>query len=197
MGRTKPKRVKSRRPRQRVRLLQRHERDLYTQAVDLLRGADLTRSTDPFGLLDAENPELARLAKPRVFVALERNRVVGVAGTFARPDWIMLLRSSGDAEGARRAKTRTFLTKLVVAPTQRGQGIGSALVDRCVEQAQRDGFSMLAGFAEGDRDALNRFYSHHGMRLAAGEEGLPPEIYGLHFPSEYVPRVGDFFWKNL
>lgn len=64
-----------------------------------------------------------------------------------------------------------LLDEMYVAPGFRGAGIGSAIIERLVDECAASGVSAIeVNVDEGDVDAL-RFYDRHGFRLLQPETG--------------------------
>lgn len=68
------------------------------------------------------------------------------------------------------------LDELYVAPSVRGQGIGSALIESCCALLRARGVEWMEINVDGeDRDA-RRFYERHGFRCTHGDH-CEPELY--------------------
>jgi GNAT superfamily N-acetyltransferase len=99
------------------------------------------------------------LGEGRVLVATLGEETVGC---------LQLLEPSRDGE--------IELAVLAVAEEHQGRGIGTALVERAIAEARRQGLqTMRVGTSSADIDNL-RFYQHRGFRLLAVErDAFTPE----------------------
>ncbi len=79
-----------------------------------------------------------------------------------------------------------LLDELYVAPESRGQGIGSAIIERLVGDASTRGVAAIEiNVDEGDVDA-QRFYERHGF--ASGD--VRPDERAFYYSRELVPPIG-------
>jgi GNAT superfamily N-acetyltransferase len=99
-------------------------------------------------------------ARNRVLVALERNRVVGVAvlSPAADPDCDPV----ADAE----------LTELLVEPGERGKGHGSRLLQAAVDTMRADHFTRAVSWTLAGADDLRRFLTDAGWAADSAHREL-------------------------
>lgn len=191
-----------------IRLLNDTEWALHAAAVRLLQDEGLTRLEDPFGI--STYPVFRRMVKeagasfperlrPRTTVAISADEVIGVAGVYPNMSWVEWEMKVGDIAGLDRALSRANLAMMAVAPTHRSQGTGSQLLEHAAAVARDDGYELFTGFAEGDTDALARFYSRQGMTFCAQANTHPREIFGNRAAIFRLSphRSGMYFWRTL
>lgn len=130
---------------------------------------DLPALVDLLGVLFEQEVELAPdpvaqrrglariLADDRIgtiLVARENGRVVGM---------VNLLYTVSTALG----ETVAFLEDMVVAPTARGGGVGSAILSHAIEFARARGCRRITLLTDGVNVAAQRFYQRHGFTRSA------------------------------
>jgi ribosomal protein S18 acetylase RimI-like enzyme len=59
-----------------------------------------------------------------------------------------------------------ILEDLVVTPTMRGRGVGSALLTAAIEQARADNCLRISLLTDGDNRIAQQFYRKHGFSLS-------------------------------
>lgn len=69
-----------------------------------------------------------------------------------------------------------LLDELYVVPSERGQGVGSALLQSCCEQVRARGVELLEANVDGEDQDARRFYERHGFRCVRGDH-LEPALY--------------------
>jgi ribosomal protein S18 acetylase RimI-like enzyme len=99
-----------------------------------------------------ESEYLDSFRNGRVFVAEDEGRVVGVV-VFLPPG---AARWAGEDEAA--------LTRLVVATTARGRGVGRALAERCGEEAEAAGAKAIVLWSRPYQTPAHRLYESLGYR---------------------------------
>lgn len=80
-----------------------------------------------------------------------------------------------------RTKTIAQLRLLLVEPTERGTGVGTRLVDACIDFARGAGYRKLVLWTEAGLDAARRVYERAGFRLDAESH---EQRYGREFVSQ-------------
>jgi N-acetylglutamate synthase len=111
---------------------------------------DLWGNTDGIAVLpDVDTPEyLSRF--------LQRN-----------PGCSFVARSESNLVGAilgGHDSRRGFLYHMAVVPSQRGQGLGRALAERCLEALRAAGIPKVHLFVFSDNEAARSFWAHIGFR---------------------------------
>lgn len=69
------------------------------------------------------------------------------------------------------SEPRLFLELLVVSPNAKGQGIGSALLQRVEEHARSRGICLVKLLVDPRNQAAHAFYLRNGYRVAGTEKG--------------------------
>ncbi|MDK8350427.1 GNAT family N-acetyltransferase [Gleimia europaea] len=83
--------------------------------------------------------------------------------------------------------------QLYVLPQARSQGVGKAIVQRAVKEAQSQGFKQIYGYADGDTAILMPLYKGLGFTIETSDQ--PESIFG-DFPAIIVNiRSGGFFFQ--
>lgn len=139
------------------------------ETLDEARTEDIPRLAALLGLLFAQEadftPDPARqcralallLAQPetgRVYCARRGPELLGM---------VSLLFTISTAEGGRVA----WLEDMVVAPAERGRGLGGRLLRFAVDEARRLGCSRLTLLTDTTNDAAQRFYAREGFTRSA------------------------------
>ena len=142
---------------------------LEASAIGPARAADIPALCGLLGRLFAQEAEFAPdeaaqrrglaaiIADPDVgalLVARDGGKVVGM---------VNLLYTVSTALGASVA----LLEDLVVAPTARGRGIGSALLKHAIEHARAQGCRRITLLTDTDNAAAHRLYQKHGFAFSA------------------------------
>lgn len=94
---------------------------------------------------------------------------------------------------AQRHLEKANLAQLYVSPQARSQGVGKAIVQRTVEEAQSQGFKQIYGYADGDTAALMPFYEDLGFTIETSNQ--PESIFGGLSAIIMNPRSGGFFFQ--
>lgn len=106
----------------------------------------------------AEREYLESYESGRVFVAEDEGTVVGVV-VFLPPG------VAGWAGGSEAA-----LTRLVVATTARGRGVGRALAERCGEEAEAAGATAIVLWSRPYQTPAHRLYESLGYRYVPARD---------------------------
>lgn len=135
----------------------------------------------------------------RWLVAEEDGGVVGLCVRFPGSDWPRLrvgvgmsMLWAGGAIGAARllwlgraqerlmpplADDRLYVMSLSIAPSHRGRGIGTALLERVAAEGGRSGIRAVALDVDADNEGAIRFYERVGF--AATDRRLAPPVRGV------------------
>lgn len=140
-----------------------------TETLDEARAEDIPQLAALLGVLFAQEadftPDPARqrralgliLERPetgRVYCARRGAEVIGM---------VSLLFSVSTAEGGRVA----WLEDMVVAPAERGRGLGTRLLRHAVREARALGCSRLTLLTDVVNEAAQRFYAREGFSRSA------------------------------
>jgi len=119
---------------------------LFTQEADF--GPNHAKQARGLGMI-IEEPRLGH-----IFVAREGNEVVGM---------VNLLFAVSTAEGG----FVVLLEDLIVRPSHRGKGTGSALLRHAIDFARTNGFPRITLLTDRINEKAIRFYERHGFQLSA------------------------------
>jgi GNAT superfamily N-acetyltransferase len=97
----------------------------------------------------------------RIFVAKANGEIMGM---------VSLLFSVSTAEGA----PVCWLEDMVVRPDQRGNGLGTRLLENAVSYAKAKGFTRITLLTDRTNEGAIRFYQRHGFRPS---EMIPLRLY--------------------
>ncbi|MBI4801810.1 MAG: GNAT family N-acetyltransferase [Elusimicrobia bacterium] len=112
-----------------------------------LEWLDKYRLTESHGLQMLDEPQAAVIEKGGcIFLAMDGERVIGTAG---------LLKGPGEAYE---------LSKMAVAPSHHGRGLGRMLLERCLEEAKRLKSKKIFLFSNLRLAAALKLYEKYGFR---------------------------------
>jgi ribosomal protein S18 acetylase RimI-like enzyme len=142
------------------------------RSVEFEEIADLTvaayRTIEPdLGRYEARLRDVARRASvATVLVATEGDRIVGTA-TYVPGPGSSLAESDDPGDAG--------LRMLAVAPDAIGRGIGTALVEACLERAGADGFARMALLTSPSMVRARRIYERLDFERAPELDESPPD----------------------
>jgi len=101
----------------------------------------------------------------------------------------------GKMDMAQNHLEKANIAQLYVSPQARSQGVGKAIVQRAIKEAQRQGFKQIYGYADGDTATLMPFYKDLGFTIETSNH--PESIFGGISAVIVNPRSGGFFFQKL
>ena len=120
----------------------------------------------------------SRAREATVLVAVDGTQLLGAVTVATR----------GGQWAEHYAPGAAVVRMLVVAPQARGRGIGEALVRGCLDEAKRDGCSLVRLSSQPEMTAAHRLYERLGfVRTPAGDWAPEPGVALLAYALPLVP----------
>ena len=123
-----------------------------------------------------------------------QGEIIGVARFYLGHIFDTAMRSN-QMDTAQAHLEKANLAQLYVSPHARSQGVGKAIVQRSIKEAQSQGFKQIYGYADGDTAALTSFYKDLGFTIETSNQ--PESIFGGILAVIVNPRSGGFFFQKL